>query len=59
MKALGHHFRPYGSEEMICRQCDYVIWAVSTEAEAKAAVTLVAGHPLKCPHPHQDQRGSR
>lgn len=47
MKALGHNFRPYGDEEMICRQCDFVIWKCTHEAQAEYAVRQLRGGPCK------------
>lgn len=43
IEAMDHSFRPYGGEEMICRRCDFVIWAVADQGEAERAVKLLNG----------------
>lgn len=49
MRALGHDFHEHGEKEMICHQCDFVIWRVNSPAEAETAVTMIAGERSVCP----------
>lgn len=48
--ALGHSFRPYGGEEMICRRCDFVIWPCQTPEEVEAAILSINGAAKPCPY---------
>lgn len=41
IEALGHVFRIFGSCEMICSACGYVIWTVETPEAAVAAIRLI------------------
>jgi hypothetical protein len=38
VQALGHAFQPFGSCEMICPTCGYVIWPVETPEAAIEAI---------------------
>lgn len=43
INALGHRFRQYGNEEMICVGCDFIIWPVRDAAAAVRAVLSLNG----------------
>jgi hypothetical protein len=50
IEALGHSFRPYGGEEMICRRCDFVVWPCETPEQAVAAILSINGSAKPCPY---------
>lgn len=55
ISVLGHTFTAYGSEEMLCRACGFVIWPCDTEEEVVEALRTADGldySKQSCPGKH-------
>lgn len=52
MNLYGHHFTPYGNEEILCRACGFVSWPNISKQDLYGQLTEHLGNRLYCGGEH-------